>query len=178
MFLDTAKNESVDSVSFIIEGFNTLTGATFLADQYDVNTTSFPVDASKVQQINFNATRGFQMVTGLNKNIVELVRDVSSDVGTKKAYFMRFAMRFRWEDWVQNQNVPNDLVDPTEQFDGKNQFYPSKDTFSNDWRLRFSVQTELNTVQMYLSQIMRNQRFGMVKLRISTKRGQQIFSRA
>ena len=145
MFLDTAKNESVDSVSFIIEGFNTLTGATFVADQYDVNTTSFPVDASKVQQINFNATRGFQMVAGLNKNIVELVRDVSSDVGTKKAYFMRFAMRFRWEDWVQNQNVPNDLVDPTEQFDGKNQFYPSKDTFSNDWRLRFSVQTELNT---------------------------------
>ena len=145
MFLDTAKNESVNSVSFIIEGFNTLTGATFVADQYNVNTTSFPVDGSKVQQINFNDTRGFQMVAGLNKNIVQLVRDVSSDVGTKKAYFMRFAMRFRWEDWVANQNVPNDLVDPTEQLDGKNQFYPSKDTFSNDWRLRFSVQTELNT---------------------------------
>ena len=145
MFLDTAKNESVDSVSFIVEGFNTLTGETFVADQYNVNTTSFPVDGSKVQQINFNATRGFQMVAGLNKNIVQLVRDVSSDVGTKKAYFMRFAMRFRWEDWVGNQNVPNDLVDPNEQLDGKNQFYPSKDTFSNDWRLRFSVQTELNT---------------------------------
>ena len=85
------------------------------------------------------------MVAGLNKNIVEIVRDASSDVGTKKAYWMRFAMRFHWEDWVANQNVPNDLVDPNEQLDGKNQFYPSKDTFSNDWRLRFSIQTELNT---------------------------------
>ena len=145
MFLDTAKNESVDSVSFIVEGFNIVTGETFVADQYNVNTTSFPIDASNVQQINFNDTRGFQMVAGLNKNIVEIVRDASSDVGTKKAYWMRFAMRFRWEDWVANQNVPNDLVDPNEQLDGKNQFYPSKDTFSNDWRLRFSIQTELNT---------------------------------
>lgn len=144
MFLDTAKNEFVDSISFVVEGFNTVTGETFEAERYTIDATVFGVDASGVQALNYYSTRGFQMASGVDKNIVLIERFPAEDVGTKVAYSMQYAFRFRYEDWIRNANVPSDLIDTNELLDGQNQKWSSKDSFSNDWRLRFSVETVLN----------------------------------
>ena len=145
MFLDTAKNETVDSISFLIEGFDTINGSTFECEKYSIDTTGFPIDGDLIQQISVNTTRGFQMAVAVDKNLIQVVRDQTLDTGTKKAYFLRYAIRPRWEYWIENSNVPNDLVDGTKRFDGKNQNWARLDSFLNQWELRFSVQTVLNS---------------------------------
>jgi len=132
MFLDTSKTESINSISFIVEGFNTVTGETFECENYSIDTTGFVVDGDGVQLLS-------------NKNLIQIERDQTVDVGTKKAYWLRYAIRPRWEYWIENANVPNDLTDDTKQFSGKNQNWARLDSFLNDWRLRFSIQTELNS---------------------------------
>ena len=145
MFLDTSKNESIDSISFIVEGFNTVNGETFECENYSIDTTGFVVDGDGVQLLSVDTTRGFQMASGVDKNLIQIERDQTEDVGTKKAYWLRYAIRPRWEYWIENSNVPNELTDATKQFDGKNQNWARLDSFLNDWRLRFSIQTDLNS---------------------------------
>ena len=145
MYLDTAKNESVDSITFIVEGFNTVDGRTFNCETYSIDTTGFDVDADGVQLLNVNTVRGFQMATDVDKNIVQVFRDATNDTGTKKAFWLRYALRPRWEYWVNNPNVPADLTEAGKEFDGKNQNWARLDSLFNDWKLRFSIQTELNS---------------------------------
>ena len=151
MFLDTAKNETIDSISFLIEGFDTINGSKFECEKYSIDTTGFPIDGDLVQQISIDTTRGFQMANGVDKNLIQVVRDQTLDTGTKKAYWLRYAIRPRWEYWIENSNVPNDLVDGTKRFDGKNQNWARLDSFLNQWELRFSVQTVLNSLSQVLN---------------------------
>lgn len=145
MYLDTAKTESVDSITFVVEGFNTADGRTFNCETYSIDTTGFDVDADGVQLLNVNTVRGFQMAPDVDKNIVQVFRDATNDTGTKKAFWLRYALRPRWEYWVNNPNVPADLTESGKTFDGKNQNWARLDSFFNDWKLRFSIQTELNS---------------------------------
>ena len=145
MYLDTAKNESVDTVTFIVEGFNTITGETFECERYAIDTTSFSIDGSGVQLLDVDTTRGFQMASGVEKNLIQIERDQTQDTGTKKGYWLRYALRPRWEYWIENNNVPNDLIDGTKTFNGKNQNWARLDSALNDWKMRFSIQTELNS---------------------------------
>ena len=142
MFLDLSKNETVNQISFVLEGENDVTGETYLVEQFNVNTAVFPIDANNVQQIAFNSTRGFRMASGVNKNLIEIIRLPSSDVGTKKAYAVRYAFRNRWEYWVANNLVPNSLVDGTKPLNGKNQNWANRGV---NWSFRFKVQTQLNS---------------------------------
>ena len=151
MFLDTAKNETIDSISFLIEGFDTINGSTFECEKYSIDTTGFPIDGDLVQQISIDTTRGFQMANGVDKNLIQVIRDQTLDTGTKKAYYLRYAIRPRWEYWIENSNVPNDLVDGTKTFDGKNQNWARLDSFLNQWELRFSVETVLNSRSQVLN---------------------------
>ena len=146
MFLDTANNESVDSINFIIEGFNTVSGDVFDCERYSIDTSGFAVDGSGVQQINVQTTRSFRMASGVEKNLIEVVRDSSIDVGTKLGYRLRYAFRPRWEYWIKNSKVPNDFLntDSTEQ-NGLNQDWSRIDSLFTDWKLRFSIETELNS---------------------------------
>tara|TARA_R100000951_G_scaffold42891_1_gene36019 strand:- start:1353 stop:3737 length:2385 start_codon:yes stop_codon:yes gene_type:complete len=144
-YLDTAKNESIDTIKFKIEGFNADNGSTFDCENYEIDTSIFPLDTTGVQLFNVDTTRGFQMTTGVDKNFVKIVRDSTEDIGTKKAFYFYYALRPRWEYWIENTDVPDDLIDGTKRFDGKNQNWARLDSIFNYWRLRFSVETKLNS---------------------------------
>ena len=144
-YLDTAKNESIDSINFKIEGFNTINGSTFNCENYEIDTSIFPLDSNGVQLFNVDTTRGFQMAPGVEKNFVKIVRDQTEDIGTKKAFYFYYAIRPRWEYWIENTNVPDDLIDGTKRFDGKNQNWARLDSVFNYWKLRFSIETKLNS---------------------------------
>ena len=144
-YLDTAKTESIDTIKLKVEGFNTVNGQTFDCENYEIDTSIFPVDTNGIQLFNVDTTRGFQMKPGVDKNFVKIVREQTEDIGTKKAFWIYFAIRPRWEYWIENSNVSNDLVDGTKQFDGKNQNWARLDSVFNNWKLRFSVETKLNS---------------------------------
>jgi len=144
-YLDTAKTESIDTIKLKVEGFNTVDGSTFDCENYEIDTSGFPLDNNGVQLFNVDTTRGFQMKSGVDKNFVKIVREQSSDTGTKKAFWIYFAIRPRWEYWIENTNVPNELIDGTKRFDGKNQNWARLDSVFNKWKLRFSIETKLNS---------------------------------
>lgn len=144
-YLDTAKTESIDTIKLIVEGFNTINGLTFDCENFTIDTSIFPVDNSGVQLFDVDTTRGFQMKSGVDKNFVKIVREQTEDTGTKKAFWIYFAIRPRWEYWIENTNVPDDLIDGTKRFDGKNQNWARLDSIFNYWKLRFSVETKLNS---------------------------------
>jgi hypothetical protein len=85
------------------------------------------------------------MKLGVDKNFVKIVREQTEDIGTKKAFWIYFAIRPRWEYWIENSNVSNDLFDGTKQFDGRNQNWARLDSVFNNWKLRFSIETKLNS---------------------------------
>ena len=144
-YLDTAKNESIDTVNFKVEGLNTITGSTFECENYEIDTSIFSLDTNGVQLFNVDTTRGFQMIPGVDKNFIKIVRDTTEDVGTKKAFYFYYALRPRWEYWIENTNVSDELIDGTKQFDGKNQDWSRLDSVFNYWKLRFSIETKLNS---------------------------------
>ena len=145
LYLDTAKTESIDIIKFKVEGFNTVDGSTFECENIEIDTSGFPLDSNGVQLFDVNTTRGFQMASGVDKNFVKIVRDQTEDTGTKKAFWVYFAIRPRWEYWIENTNVPNELTDGTKQFNGKNQNWARLDSVFNNWKLRFSIETNLNS---------------------------------
>ena len=144
-YLDTAKGESIQTINFKVEGFNTINGSTFDCENYEIDTSGFELDSNGVQLFNVDTTRGFQMKPGVDKNFVKIVRDQTSDTGTKKAFYFYYAIRPRWEYWIENTNVPNDLIDGTKQFDGKNQNWARLDSVFNYWKLRFSLETKMTS---------------------------------
>ena len=144
-YLDTAKTESIQTINFKVEGFNTINGSTFDCENYEIDTSGFDLDSNGVQLFNVDTTRGFQMKPGVEKNFVKIVRDQTEDVGTKKAFYFYYAIRPRWEYWIENTNVPNDLLDGTKQFDGKNQDWSRLDSVFNYWKLRFALETKMTS---------------------------------
>ena len=145
LYLDTAKSESINSFNFKVEGFNTIDGSTFDCENFEIDTSGFPLDSNGVQLFNVDTTRGFQMAAGVDKNFVKIVRDQTEDTGTKKAFWVYYAIRPRWEYWIENANVPDELTDGTKRFDGKNQNWARLDSIFNKWKLRFSIETKLNS---------------------------------
>ena len=145
LYLDTAKTESINIIKFKVEGFNTVNGSTFECENIEIDTSGFPLDSNGVQLFDVNTTRGFQMASGVDKNFVKIVRDQTEDTGTKKAFWVYFAIRPRWEYWIENTNVPDELTDGTKQFNGKNQNWARLDSVFNNWKLRFSIETKLNS---------------------------------
>ncbi len=145
LYLDTAKTESIDVIKFKVEGFNTINGSTFDCENIEIDTSGFPLDSNGVQLFSVDTTRGFQMASGVDKNFVKIVRDQTNDTGTKKAFWVYFAIRPRWEYWIENTNVPDELTDGTKQFNGKNQNWARLDSVFNKWKLRFSIETNLNS---------------------------------
>lgn len=144
-YLDTAKTESIQTINFKVEGFNTINGSTFDCENYEIDTSGFDLDSNGVQLFNVDTTRGFQMKPGVDKNFVKIVRDQTEDIGTKKAFYFYYAIRPRWEYWIENTNVPNDLLDGTKQFDGKNQDWSRLDSVFNYWKLRFALETKMTS---------------------------------
>ena len=144
-YLDASKTESIQTINFKVEGFNTVNGSTFDCENYEIDTSGFDLDSNGVQLFNVDTTRGFQMAPGVEKNFVKIVRDQTEDTGTKKAFYFYYAIRPRWEYWIENTNVPNDLIDGTKQFDGKNQNWSRLDSVFNYWKLRFSLETKMTS---------------------------------
>jgi len=151
MYLDTSKTETVNEITFLVEGFNIVTNQSFIAETYTVDTSNFLTDINGVQQISFDSNRGFQMLPTVDKNIIKISREPSEDIGTKKAYLMFYPFRYRWEYWIQNNLVPTDLIDGTKVFDGQNQNWYRLSSFQSNWKFRFSIQTKLNSSSKVLN---------------------------
>lgn len=110
-------------MTFGVEAYNIGLDKKFDLQRYEVDLNQYPTDSSGVQQFDLDTTRGFKLNQGNNKNWVKIKRNVNLDTADLNGYLAHFAFKIRWEDWIQNQDTPNDFFDANELNNG----------FHNDW---------------------------------------------
>ena len=95
----------------------------YLLDRYKIDLTQYP----NPTQYNFDASKGFKLPVGNNKNFIKVDYYPPLDTGTEKGIRGFYAFKIRWEDWLPRLGVPqeviNDFYDNTKKADGLN----------NDW---------------------------------------------
>ena len=138
ILVDTTQGEEIQEINFTIEGYNTTTQERYTLESTSYDATQFPKDASNIQQIDIDTTRGFRMAADVPRNAVKVYRDATQDSGGKIAYRSLYGFRMRWEDWLQNTQVPSAFWDGNELNNNINNNWAAKDNLS-DWRLSFNI---------------------------------------
>jgi hypothetical protein len=143
--LDTSKNETIEEITFTIEGYNSVTQQSYTLESNGYDTSVYVKDNAGVQQIALDKTRGFLMAAGVDKNVVKIERSPIEDSGTIVGYRSLYAFRARWEDWISNSNVPSLFYDNTELNNNLNNDWASKDNLA-DWNLTFTIKMKVNSL--------------------------------
>lgn len=121
--IPTDGSEVFQRIRFGVDAFNISENRSFDLESFDIDLTSFPIDSNGIHQIDFNEERGFKLDTGNNKNFVKVNRNEPLDSSGLSAYIALYALKIRWEDWIENGNAPNDFFNALQDNDG----------FHNDW---------------------------------------------
>lgn len=110
-------------MTFGVCAYNIAENRSFDLEKYEVDMTAYSNDADGIPQFQLDASRGFKLVDGNNKNWVKIQRDETLDVEGFSGHMAFFATKVRWEDWILNNDTPNDFFDASEDNNG----------FHNDW---------------------------------------------
>lgn len=124
--IDTAVDPLIPIVTGLEYGIiaeRTSDGFQYALDNYKVDLTQYPDPT----QFNFDASRGFKLVAGNNKNFIKVDYWSPLDSGTEKGVRGLYGFKVRWEDWLKRLGVPQtveqDIYDNTQKQNGIN----------NDW---------------------------------------------
>ena len=143
--LDTSKNETIQNITYLIEGFNSVTQESFTLESNSYDATVFVKDGLGIQQIALDKRRGFLMASGVDKDFVKFERSPIDDSGTVVGYTSLYAFRARWEDWESNGNVPTSFYDNTQLNDNLNNNWSNKDDPAN-WDLTFAINLTVSSL--------------------------------
>jgi len=124
---------------------NTITGATFELERFTANCQNFISTPQGVQEIDFNASRGYKLAPNNNKNWVKIIRDNGGDGNGKSSYQLLFAQKLRWEYWLQKANVPTEFFDATQEFNGSNNDWLHYLRTSNVHKVNFFILFDVDT---------------------------------
>lgn len=131
-FFNLKVGQKLNAVTLGFEVENTATKKVFELERFTANLQSFPITQLGIHEIDFNAERGYKLVSGNNKNWVKINRYPDGDkyesagLGDSTqnpAYKVFFGQKIRWEYWLQKSNVPTEFYNNSLPFNGNN----------NDW---------------------------------------------
>ena len=92
------------SYGFIVERISD--GLTYELENFKIDLTQFP----DTTQFNFDASRGFKLVAGNDKNFIKVDYWAPLDTGlTVKGVRGLYGYKVRWEDWIKRINVPAEV---------------------------------------------------------------------
>lgn len=146
--INTEEDIFINSITFGYEVENINTGSTYTLEEYSVNTSIYP-KITNIQQINFEDSRGFNMVEGNNKNWVKILRDTDNDEGVEVGYKCFFATKIRWQDWISRDNVPTEFYNNSLLNNGYNNNWLDylRSGTLNEYKINFFVITDLTKAE-------------------------------
>lgn len=112
-----------ENITLGIEIFNVGLQKTFDLQRFQIDLSQYPTDSNGVQQFDFETSRGFKLKTGNTKNLVSVKRFPELDNNNFSSYVAFFAFKIRWEDWILNNNAPEEFFNSDNLNNG----------FNNDW---------------------------------------------
>lgn len=140
--IDLASGIVFNSIIPTVELINSVTGQVVELERVEIDLTSQPTDGTGIQQFNITQPGRFITSSTNDKNILQVQRIPLDDVPPFYHYEMRFPLRIRYEDWIENPNIPNDLVDILEANNGlNNDWYWLQ---QNNWELKLSVYSNVS----------------------------------
>jgi hypothetical protein len=106
--IDTAVGQDIpivtaQSFGFIVERISD--GLTYELENFRIDLTQYP----NPTQFNFDASRGFKLVPGNDKNFIKIDYYPALDTGTEKGVRGLYGYKVRWEDWIKRLNVPTEI---------------------------------------------------------------------
>lgn len=107
--IDTATGPTIPKPTSLTYGFiveRDSDGLTYELESYQIDLTQYPDPT----QFNFDASRGFKLVPGNNKNFIKVDHWAPLDSGTEKGVRGLYGYKIRWEDWLKRINVPAEIV--------------------------------------------------------------------
>ncbi len=118
--VDTTTGDFITGMNFQYIVRNSETELEQILQNVPVALNTFAFDENGIQQLNFQAERGFKLVAGNNKNYVQVLRDPSFDDGTVAGFVALFAAKIRWEDWIFRDGVAAEYFNPALEQNGEN----------------------------------------------------------
>jgi hypothetical protein len=106
--LDLTKDAFLNALSVHLIAHNPTTNSFFELDSFDFNLPTLTMTNTNVYQLlDMATTRNYLLPTGDEKNQVSLEFDSSGTPppSTMPNYFLNFAQKIRWEDWIKNTDA-------------------------------------------------------------------------
>ena len=131
--LNLAKQALINSLEFRLVAYNDITGQMFELDRYIFQGVSASVVSSGIQQLIQNTNRGYNLAVGSQFNEVSL--GTNALVVQDQFYSGVIGQKFKWQDWLLNNDVDNVFFDATKPQNNKN-FKSSNYSLLNDYSIR------------------------------------------
>ena len=139
------KTEHITNVKCGVEIYNPADASRYTLDSISLDTTSAPVSGDGTQQLNFEINRPFNYVNGFKNKLFTVKRFPSLDAGNDRGFEIVAAMRFRYEWWLANSNLPTSFYLNTEPLDNlNNEWFTKKIIGTLQWRYFQEVTTTEN----------------------------------
>ena len=106
--IDEAISATIPVVTALSYGFivqRNSDGLTYELENFRVDLTQYPDPT----QFNFDASRGFKLVAGNDKNFIKVDYYPALNTGTEKGVRGLYGYKVRWEDWIKRINVPAEI---------------------------------------------------------------------
>ncbi len=135
--MDLSKGSILKSLSVSFVAYNTLDDSYFPIQTHDFNLaygTVAPIGGYDAFQMDISSTRGFNLPTGDQFNLVKFKSDTRL-YGTNLYYDVVLGMKIDWQKWIKNDAVDPSFLNLSELFKGFNQY--SAQYKSGYWELRF-----------------------------------------
>jgi len=135
---DGVKNETEFTLSagatlnylkFKIRAKNSVTLDEFDVMLYDFDLSGYPVIGGQ-RVVSINTTRGFKLVTASLNNLVSF-----ANTGTTNQYLLKFALKLRWEDWIELLSADQDFYNATLLNNGLSQKWSNYSDAVANWTL-------------------------------------------
>lgn len=111
------KQASINSAALKLVAYNPTTEDTFELDSYELQLNS--VLANGVQQINIQESRGYNLKDTDQFNRVTVLNAIPPNANTS-SYLVIFGQKIKWQDWLENLNVPTSFFDSAKPNNNRN----------------------------------------------------------
>jgi hypothetical protein len=120
MRFELDKSEHITNVKCGVEIYNPSDGSRYELDSISQNTTSAPISNDGTQQLDFEINRPFNYVNGFKNKLFTIKRFPALDLANDRGFQIIAAMRFRYEWWLANTNLPTAFFNNTQPFNNLN----------------------------------------------------------
>lgn len=150
--LDLTEDVSLESLSFKIVAYNTVTNTWFNLRTLNIDLTD-QVLVGNIQNIELDSTRGYILTDTDIFNSLTLTTD--NNDGTFQFYDLQVGYKIPWQSWLESIDADTVFYDKTKSHNGLNQ-NSSNYSFTNNYVIKFLIDANVETTGIVTNYVNRS----------------------